>query len=88
MRTLHTPREVLAAVRSQTNKPWWATRLADRMERHLTATLFRGKPVIDTPMSSAACEAVIEEALNVVRMPNPADPVGEMLYDMPSRGNA
>lgn len=88
MSRLHTPREVLAAVKAQTNKPWWATRLSDRMEKHLTATLFKGKPVIDTQMSVAACEAVIEEALNVVRMPDATDPVGEMLFDMEVRGRA
>lgn len=85
---LQTPRDVLNEVRRGANKPWWATRLANRMEAHLTRSMFRGRPIIDTPMSEAACEAVLEEARKMVREPDPADPVGEMLYDMAPKGTS
>lgn len=80
MSKLHTPREVLAQVVAQPNKPWWASRLMGRIEKHLTDTLHNGRPVIDTPMSMLAVEAVLEEALNVVRMPG-RDPIEDMLND-------
>lgn len=78
---LQTPRQVLAEIDKATNRPWWASRLMKRIERQLTETQFQGKPVIDTPMSMAACEAVLEEALNFVRMPG-NDPLDDMLKDM------
>lgn len=81
MSRLHTPREVLAQVVAAPNKPWWASRLMGRIEKYLTETQFRGQPVIDTPMSMLAVEAVLEEALNVVRMPG-ADPIDDMLNDV------
>lgn len=83
MTRLHTPRQVLDAITAlpAMSRPWWADRLMSRIEKHLTATMFRGNPVIDTPMSAAACEAVLEEALHVVRMPG-ADPLDDMLRDM------
>lgn len=81
MSKLHTPREVLAQVVAQPNKPWWASRLMARIEKHLTEAQFQWKPVIDTPMSMLAVEAVLEEALNVVRMPG-NDPVDDMLNDV------
>ena len=88
MTKLHTPRAVLQEMVGGKRRPWWADRLAKRIEIHLAITLWKGKPLIDTPMSAAMAEAVIDEALNVVRMPDPGDPVGEMLYDMAPRGNA
>lgn len=81
MGKLHTPREVLANVISSPRKPWWATRLMARIEQHLTDAQFQGKPVIDTPMSMLAVEAVLEEALEVVRMPG-NDPIDDMMRDM------
>ncbi len=76
-----TPRQVLAEVANAPNKPWWVDRLMSRIEKHLTDTLFKGKPLIDTPMSEKACQAVLEEALDVVRMPG-ADLLDDMLRDM------
>lgn len=81
MSKLATPRQVLSEVVSAANKPWWADRLMARIEKVLTESLHNGKPIIDTPMSSAACEAVLEEALERVRMPG-TDPLDDMLRDM------
>lgn len=81
MMRLHTPREVLAEIGKAKNRPWWADRLMKRIEAHLTKTQFRGAPMIDTPMSMAACEAALEEALNVVQMPG-NDPIDDMLNDV------
>lgn len=81
MTSLATPRDVLNEVRSAKRKPWWADRLAERIEAHLTLTQWKGQPLIDQHLSEQACWAVIQEALNVVRLPDARDPVGEMIYD-------
>lgn len=88
MTSLATPREVLGELRRAKRKPWWADRLANRVEAHLATTMWKGRPVIDQKLSEKACWAVIEEALNVVRLPDPADPIGEMLRDMSPMGRA
>ncbi len=88
MTSLATPREVLREMRQAKRKPWWADKLADRIEAHLTKTQWQGKPLIDQRLSEKACQAVIDEALNVVRLPDPSDPIGEMLYDMKAAGHA
>lgn len=88
MTSFSTPRNVLAEIRNAKNKPWWADRLAKRIEEHLSRTMWKGKPLIDQRLSEAACKAVLDEALNVVRLPDASDPVGEMLYDMAPQGRA
>lgn len=88
MTSKHTPFEVLREMRAGKRKPWWADRLGDRMEAHLARVMWQGKPLLHTKLSSKACEAVLEEALNVVRLPDANDPVGEMLHDMRVAGNA
>lgn len=70
---LVTPRQVLREMRKHPNRPWWADKLAKEMAEHLTKSLFHGKPLIDTPMSSAACEAVLEEARKAVQEPKSND---------------
>ncbi len=85
---LATPRQVLKEITEAKSKPWWATRLVSRMEAHLTKTMWRGKPLIDCLLTEKQCKAVIDEALNVVRLPDPRDPVGDMLRDMSAIGRA
>lgn len=85
---LHTPREVIEAVKAQRNAPWWARRHGDRIAALLAKTIMNGRSVLDTPMSAAAVDAVIEEARLWVKEPDPRDPVGEMLYDMAPKGSA
>jgi len=66
---LTTPRRVLAEIKKAEQKPWWVGRLFDDVMRHLTLTTFRGQPLLDTPMTAEAIEAVIDEAVDVVRKP-------------------
>ena len=76
---LVTPREVLRQIKADPRRPWWADRLFREVEEHLTRALFRGKPVIDQRMTSAACEAVLEEAVDAVRRPKTVD---ELMAEM------
>lgn len=78
---LATPRQVLQEISEGARKPWWIKTLKKRMEEHLTKATWRGLPMIDAMLTETQCAAVIEEALNVIRMPNPGDPVGDMLRD-------
>lgn len=64
-----TPRNVLKEIKAAKNKPWWVTRLFQDVEDHLAITMHKGKPLLDTPMTSAAVEAVLEEAVDVVSKP-------------------
>lgn len=73
MQRLVTPRAVLAEIKAAKDKPWWATKLFDDITRHLAISLFKGKPLLDTPMTHAACEAVIMEAIDIVQKPASLD---------------
>lgn len=66
---LVTPREVLKNIKADPRRPWWADKLFGEIEAHMTKTLWKGKPLIDTPMAVATCEAVLEEAVDLVRRP-------------------
>ncbi len=88
MTRLATPRDVLKELSNAKNPPWWASRLGKRIENHLAKTLWKNRPMIDTQLTEKQCEAVIMEALSVVRMPDASDPVGEMLYDIKPMGRA
>jgi hypothetical protein len=66
---LVTPRAVLREIKNAADKPWWVSRMFNEVEEHLKRTRFKGCWLLDTPMTPAACEAVIEEAVDVVRKP-------------------
>ncbi len=85
---LATPRQVLKEIDSAKNRPWWIKTLRERMERQLTIAQWRGQPVIDCMLTEKQCEAVIMEALSVIRLPDPGDPVGDMLRDARVLGRA
>lgn len=86
MARLHTPREVLAELSRASNRPWWIDKFMKDMAIQLQATLFNGRPVIDIPMSEAACEAVLEEALEKVQAPATSDPLADMLRHYRNKG--
>lgn len=64
---LATPRHVLTEIKGAKRKPWWVNRVFGEVEQILT-----GMGVIDTPMSAASIEALLEEA--VERAMRPATP--------------
>ncbi len=82
-----TPRQVLREITEAKEQPWWARRLGHRIEMHLGRTMWQGKPLIDCMLTEAQCKAVIDEALIVVRAPDPRDPLGEMLRDAKAMGH-
>lgn len=69
MNGLVTPRAVLAEIRKAKDAPWWVSRMFDDVQAHLQRARHKGRWLLDTPMTAAACEAVIEEAVDVVRKP-------------------
>ena len=77
MNGLLTPRAVLAEIRKATDKPWWVSRMFDEVQAHLMRSRHKGRWLLDTPMTAAACEAVIEEAVDVVRKPKSVEQMVE-----------
>jgi predicted metalloenzyme YecM len=66
---LVTPRNVLREMmRSSKMQPWWL-RLSKEIVQHLSDATVNGRAIIDLPMSEAAVEAVLEEAVDVVTKP-------------------
>lgn len=64
---LATPRQVLTEIKRGKGQPWWARRMFSEVQEIIT-----GIGVIDTPMSAASIEALLEEA--VERAMRPATP--------------
>jgi hypothetical protein len=59
--------------------PWWIGRLKADIERHLSRATHNGLPLIDTPMSAMACEAVLLETVNYLQRPRTA---GELVAEV------
>lgn len=85
-----TPRQILIEMDKAKFRPWWLAKHLQELREHLTRATHNGKPLIDTPMSQAACEAVLEEAVEYVTRPKTeAEIFAEVMADiaMP-RGSA
>ena len=76
-----TPRQVLAEMRRPRDKPWWAVKLFNDLTEHLSKVRYDGKPLLDTPLSSAALDAVFEEAIEAVTNPPAEDPIEAMVRE-------
>lgn len=89
---LQTPRQVLAEMDRAKFRPWWLSKHLDELRQHLTRATFNGCPLIDTPMSQTACEAVLEEAVDYVTRPRThAELLAELRADVAdhiARGSA
>lgn len=59
---LGTPRQAILEM-VQMRKEEWFLRRMKRVWQHLEKVQFRGRPLIDEPMSVAAIDAVLKEAM-------------------------
>lgn len=66
---LATPRQVIRELGNAKIVPWWIERLKTDITRHLERCTHNGMPIIDTPMSEKACQAVLQEAVDYVQRP-------------------
>lgn len=79
MRAL-TPRHVIREMDKALIKPWWLGKFRSELIERLTSARFNGHPLIDTPMSQPAIEAVFEEAVEAIMAPT--DLVAEIERDL------
>lgn len=61
---LATPRQVLAEIKRGNGKPWWVTKVFGEVEQIIT-----GMGFIDSPMSAASIEALLQEAVERTQRP-------------------
>lgn len=61
---LATPRQVLAEIKRAKHQPWWAKKAFGEVEQILAAM-----GVIDSPMSAASIEALLQEAAERTQRP-------------------
>lgn len=79
-----TPREVIFEMGKAKIRPWWFRKFQKDLTERLTRAQHNGKPLIDTPMSQAAIDAVFEEAIDVIM--TPTDPIDDMIREMKAAG--
>lgn len=86
---LHTPREAIAELLEEAKRRRGTEHYIKRMkaiERHLARCNFKGRPMLDEPMSMASIDAVLKEAWFAVK--NAEDPLKTLIRDMAAQGNA
>lgn len=77
---LGTPREAIEEmVKMRWGEEWFLRRMKNIM-LHLEGVQFRGRPILDEPMSVSAIDAVLKEAFAAISKPQPlVMPPGAML---------
>jgi hypothetical protein len=64
-----TPRQALSEMRDMRAAEKWFVARLDRIEKHLAKCQFRGRPLLDEPMSVSGIDAVLKEAWFTVNAP-------------------
>lgn len=70
---LYTPRFVISELLEMRKGEGWYERRMKQISGHLERTEFRGRPLVDVPMSLSAVDAVIKEAWATVKDQSPVE---------------